>query len=218
MVFHVLNRAVGRRLLFRKEPDYEAFCRVLAEAVDRTGMRLLGFCLMPNHWHLLLWPRRDGDVSGFVRWLTTTHGNRYHAHYRTAGEGHVYQGRFKSFPVQDDRHLLIAWRYVERNAVRAGLVRKAEAWPWCSAAVRAPAQDGAEPPPWAQALLSEGPVDLPRNWAAIVNEPQTAAEERAVRASIARGAPLGDEQWAVRTAGRLAISLRPRGRPRKKGS
>ena len=91
-------------------------------------MRLLTYCLVPNHFHLLLWPREDGDLSAFMRWLTMTHTQRWHAHHSTAGTRHVYQRRYKSFPVQSGEHLLTVCRYVERNALCANLVQRAEEW------------------------------------------------------------------------------------------
>ncbi len=94
-VYHVLNRANGRLRLFQKDGDYAAFERVLAEAVRRLPVPVLAYCVMPNHWHLVLWPQADGDLSRFVGWLTLTHTQRWHAHYHTAGSGHVYQDRFK---------------------------------------------------------------------------------------------------------------------------
>ena len=115
-------------VLFEKDGDYAAFERVLQEAVDRLNPRLLGYCLMPNHWHLVLHPRADGDLSQFMRWLTVTHTQRCHAHRGTAGTGPVYQGRFESFPVQSDEHLLAVLRYVERNPLRANLVQRARHW------------------------------------------------------------------------------------------
>ena len=121
MVYHVLNRGNGRRKLFHKDADYEAFLELLAEALARLPMRMLGFCLMPNHWHLVLWPREDGDLSRFMRWLSNTHVRRYHQHYHSYGQGHVYQGRFKSFPVKDDGHLLTVLRYAETIFARSGL-------------------------------------------------------------------------------------------------
>jgi putative transposase len=130
--YHVLNRGNGRRTLFRKEADYAAFERILEQAVERLPMRVLGWCLMPNHWHLVLWPESDGQLSEFMRWLTVTHAQRLHAHRRDGAGGHVYQGRFKSFPVQEDHHFLVLMRYVERNALRANLVRRAEDWRWSS--------------------------------------------------------------------------------------
>ena len=131
-VYHVLNRAVGRARLFHKSADYAAFEKVLEEAKEWLPTRLLAYCVMPNHWHLVLWPEDDGDLSEFMRWLTVTHTQRWHAHRHTAGTGPLYQGRFKSFPIQDDDHFLTVCRYVERNALRAKLALKAEHWRWSS--------------------------------------------------------------------------------------
>jgi putative transposase len=103
-VYHALNRAGARLPLFQKDGDYEAFERVLAEALREHPTRLLAYCLMPNHWHVVLWPHQDGELTAFLRWLTHTHTMRWHAHYHTAGTGHLYQGRFKSFPVAADEH------------------------------------------------------------------------------------------------------------------
>lgn len=129
MVYHVLNRANARLKIFSSDDDYAAWERILAEAIERFDMRVLAYCLMPNHWHLLAWPRHDGDLSRFVGWLTLTHTQRWHAQRGSGGSGHLYQGRFKSFPVEGDDHYLNVARYVERNALRAVLVRRAEQWP-----------------------------------------------------------------------------------------
>jgi REP element-mobilizing transposase RayT len=110
-VYHVLNRANARMRIFDDEAGYDAFERVLLEAVERTQTRLLAYCLMPNHWHLIVWPRKDDELSRFVGWLTLTHTQRWHAHRRTTGSGHLYQGRFKSFPVQEDEHFYTVARY-----------------------------------------------------------------------------------------------------------
>jgi putative transposase len=119
IAYHALNRAVARLPLFEKEADFEAFERVLHEAHQRTPSRVLAYCVIPNHWHFVLWPKADGELTRFLRWLTHTHTMRWHAHHHTGGTGHLYQGRFKAFPVQSDAHLLTVLRYVERNAVRA---------------------------------------------------------------------------------------------------
>src|SRR3954471_21768914 len=111
LVYHVLNRSAGRFTLFRKDSDYEAFLRVLLDAHERHSLRLLGFCLMPNHWHFIAWPKDDGDLSAFFRWLAHTHAMRWRVSHRTVGYGPLYQGRFKSFPIQRDEHFLTACRY-----------------------------------------------------------------------------------------------------------
>jgi putative transposase len=233
MVYHVLNRANARLTLFETDADYEQFERVLAEAHRRTPMRTLAYCLMPNHWHFALWPREDADLSHFMRWLTVTHTQRWHAARGTAGSGHIYQGRFKSFPVQRRQPsraeraagaidtadpLWTLLRYVERNALRAGLVRRAQDWRWGS--------------PWRRthgdaeqrALLCDPPGGWPLDWLKLVNRPQTNAELEAVRQCVTRGRPMGSESWVTRIAEELGLAstLRPRGRPRstegKKGS
>jgi len=145
IVYHVLNRAVARLPLFEKPADYDAFLRVLAEALDKHPMRVLSFVLMPNHWHMVLWPERDGELSAFCRWLAHTHSMRWHAHYHTAGTGHIYQGRFKAFAVADDDHLCTVCRYVERNPVRANLVLSADQWRWSSLWRRLHGDDQARP-------------------------------------------------------------------------
>ena len=88
-VYHVLNRAVGRARLFAKPADYAAFEKALRQAWERSGMRLLSYLLMPNHWHLVVWPQRHGELSTYVQWLTVTHVRRWHAHHHTAGTGPV---------------------------------------------------------------------------------------------------------------------------------
>ena len=206
MCYHVLNRGNARAEVFHKDGDYSAFLELMAKANERLPLRILGYVLMPNHFHLVLWPRGDGDLSRWMQWLLTSHVRRYHRHYH--GSGHVWQGRFKAFPIDQGEHLLTVLRYVERNPLRAGLVAQAEAWAWSSLAWRG----GRRPE-----LLADWPVPCPRGWTAHVNSVQTGAEEAAVRRSIERGTPFGENRWAQRTAARLGLeaSLRPRGRPRK---
>lgn len=210
LAYHVINRGNGRMKLFGKQADYLAFQDVLQEAMRRTPTRLLAWCLMPNHWHLVIWPRKDGELTEFVRWLTHTHVQRWHAHRHSAGTGHVYQGRFKSFPIQEDEHLLSVCRYVERNAVRPSMVQKAQDWRWSSLWARL--HGGPELP----SLASEWPVHRPPDWVKFVNSPQTSSELEALRQSVKRCAPYGSATWVQRTAQRLNLqwTLRPRGRPR----
>jgi putative transposase len=208
--YHIMNRSVGRARIFRKDRDYEAFEKVLIQAKKRLPMRILGWCVMPNHWHLVLWPQGDGDLSEFMRWLTVTHTQRWHAAHDTSGTGPLYQGRFKSFPIQEDDHLLMVIRYVERNALRANLVERAGQWRWSSLWCR----EHGDP----IAVLDEGPIILPRDWLQHVQLPETEAELAALRQSVVRGLPFGHELWQQRTAKRLGLqsTLRPRGRPAKR--
>jgi putative transposase len=168
----------------------------------RVPMRLLSYCLMPNHWHLVLWPRADGELSEFMRLVTVTHTQRWHAHHQSAGTGPLYQGRFKSFPIQKDEHLLAVCRYVERNPLRARLVERAEQWQLGSLFLRGSAQ-----PPW---------LATPADWKRVVNRPQSQVEVEALQTSVRRGRPFGDDRWQAQTARalRLESTLRPRGRPR----
>lgn len=193
--------------MFHKDEDYAAFVKLIGEACERIDVRVLAYCLMPNHFHLVLWPRADGDLSRWMQWLLTSHVRRYHRH--DGSSGHVWQGRFKAFPIQQDEHLLGVIRYAERNALRADLVRRAEAWPWSSLKLRRP---GADP-----GFVVPGPVPLGADWIAHVNRVQTEAELAAIRHSIARGTPLGTERWQRIAARKLDLgsTLRPRGRPRK---
>ena len=214
LIYHVLNRSNGRATLFRKAADYEAFARTLAEAHERLPLRILSFCVMPNHWHFVVWPRRSADeeVSEFFRWLTVTHTQRWHAHHGTSGTGHLYQGRFKSFPIEQDEHFYTVARYVERNPLRAHLVERAEDWRYGSLGLRTAgaAQE--------QAILTPWPLPVPRQWVAHVNQPQSEAEADAVRRSIRKSAPFGGEAWTRRTVEALGLehTQRPPGRPRQK--
>ena len=208
MCYHVLNRGNAQGEVFHKDGDFASFLDLIAAANERLPLRVLGYALMPNHFHLVLWPQGDGDLSRWMQWLLTSHVRRYHRHYESSG--HVWQGRFKAFPIEQDDHLRTVLRYVERNPLRAGLVRRAEAWPWSSLSWRA---SGKRPE-----MLSDWPVPCPRNWLSIVNGVETEAELSDLRRSIARGAPFGDAQWSKRVARQLGLeaSLRPRGRPRKR--
>ncbi len=201
-------------ILERSTEDYNAFERILREAVERTETRLLAYCIMPNHWHLVLWPREDGELSRFIGWLTLTHTQRWHAHRHSAGSGHVYQGRFKSFPIQEDDHLYSVARYVERKALRARLTTQAERWRWCSLYrwLRNSAED--------RNLLAAWPVPRQAGWVNHVNTPQTEAELAAIRRSVTRGNPFGDEPWMATAVRELSLesTLRPRGRPKKENN
>jgi len=214
LVYHVLNRSVASFPLMRAGKDRDAFLRVLIEAAGRwPGVRVLGWCVMSTHWHLMLWPKRDGEMKLFMHWLTLTHASRWRTSRHSVGQGPLYQGRYKSFPVRSDEHYLVALRYVERNALRAKLSARAEDWAWSSLHTRVNDPGDSE----LREIISQGPLPLPADWARVVNGPQTAAEEAALATCLKRGRPFGDERFAQQTARKLGLTscFREPGRPRK---
>jgi len=208
MVFHVLNRGVGRMRIFEVDEDYAAWERTIEETLRVAPIRICAYCWMPNHWHLLLWPRSSDGLSQFMQRVTNMHTQRWQRAKHRVGYGHLYQGRFKSFPVESDEHFYGVARYVERNALRAGLVARAEQWPWGSLRRRVSGPRGS--------LLADWPLPVPRDWIEYVNQPQTEAELDAIRRCLRRGSPYGTEVWSGQAAERLGLesTLRPRGRPR----
>jgi putative transposase len=208
IVYHVLNRGNARQTVFSRDEDYTAFIRAVSQACEQYPLRVLAYCVLPTHFHLVLWPHRDGDLSRWMQWAQNAHVRRHHQLNHSSG--HLWQGRYKAFPIAPDDHLLAVLRYVEGNPLRAGLVREAQDWPWSSlrwlpGAVGAPL------------ALDPGPVPRPADWLALVNQPQTEAELARLRASVNRGSPFGEPAWQQETAVRLSLqhTLRPRGRPRK---
>ncbi|MBI2298530.1 MAG: transposase [Armatimonadetes bacterium] len=206
-IYHVLNRGNGQATVFHDDGDYAAFAASVGDACERRPVGVLAWCLMPNHFHLVLQPALDGALSPFMQWLMTAHVRRYHR--RHGGGGHVWQGRYRSFPVQADDHLTTVLRYVERNPLRAGLVARAEGWPWSSLRCC----DDVRRPTW----MADSPVARGRDWLEFVNAAQTDGELEALRGALARGRPYGQRDWQVAAAERLGLesTLRSRGRPRK---
>jgi len=184
----------------------------MIEAHDRHPIRILSYCVLSNHWHFVVWPEEDGQLTGFFRWLAHTHAMRFRVSHRTVGFGHLYQGRFKSFPVQSDEHLLTVLRYVERNPLAAGLVRRAQLWRWSSLWARMHGDDEIK------ALLSPWPVERPVDWTERVNAPLTPKELERVRVSIERSRPYGEDNWVRQTVSQLCLehTVRPEGRPPKR--
>ena len=213
MIFHVLNRANARARIFAKDGDYAAFERVLCETLARKPMRILGYLVMPNHWHMVLWPEHDGDLAAFMQRLTTTHVRGWHLHRKTVGCGHLYQGTYKSFPIEVDEHLLTVLAYVERNALRAGLVERAEDWRWSSLWRWRHAEVTEDVPP-----LTPWPVERPRQWLFQVNRPPADSELKSLQTAVQRGRPFGSEIWQAMTARKLGLesTFHPRGRPKKR--
>ncbi len=213
LVYHVLNRANARVQIFDTDKDYQLFEQILEEGKEKYGMRILAYCIMPNHWHLVLHPVNDGDLKNFIGWITNTHTRRWHVAKKSVGEGHLYQGRYKSFLCEEDHHFITLVRYVERNAKKANLVRKAELWKWSSVWRR---YSGATSQ---QKLLSPWLVPEPRQYLKFLNTPQTKSEEDAIEISIKKNIPFGTDVWrdAMIETYDLEQTTRGVGRPKNGG-
>lgn len=200
--YHVINRGNGRATVFHKPQDYEAFLSLLADAKKRHRMKLLGFCLLPNHFHLVLELADQTALSQFMQWLLTSHVRRYHKHYGSSG--HIWQGRFKSFPVQRDEHLMTVLRYVLQNPVRAGLSDTVHEWPWSSARRRQ--------------LVDRSPVDEENRSQEQLESRLDEVQVATIRECLNRQRPFGQSEWQAETASKFGLgsTLRPRGRPRTK--
>jgi putative transposase len=205
--YHVINRGNQKSQVFHEAADYSQFLALICRAQERLSLPILAACLMPNHIHLVVRPVADSDLARWTHWIFTTHVRWYHAKYSTTGR--VWQGRFKAFIVQEDHHLLTLMRYVERNALRANLVERAEDWRWGSLAWRR-----ARPAP---VELMPSPVPLPSYWRQYTNDPQTAVELAEIRTCVQRQRPFGSAEWVARQAVELGVSpsLAAMGRPRK---
>ena len=206
-IYHVLNRGNGKQKVFHKIQDYKAFIDLMKEAKDRYSVRIFAYCLMPNHFHIILMSLKAEELSKWMQWLMTSHVRRYHKHYGTSG--HIWQGRFKSFIIQEDNHLLTVIRYVEGNPVRAGLVNSAKDWLWSSHRETV----GEE----SHFLTNEIPIELPEDWNRYVDEALTEKELQKLNQSINRQSPYGTLEWQMKVATELGLesTLRSRGRPRK---
>jgi putative transposase len=162
-VYHVYNRRTDRQRLFPSPRAYDEFLHLLEIGRERYNVRICAFCAMETHWHQGIWIRDEDGVTAaakYLRWLSSIHALRFRSASDTRGHGHVYQDRYKSLVVNDDDHYLTLVRYIEANPVVAGLVDRAERWPWSSLAERVSGR---------RRILDDGPVPLPENWADIVN-------------------------------------------------
>ena len=210
-IYHVLNRANGRVQIFHTDEDYQHFESLLLEGVALAGMRILAYCIMPNHWHLVLHPHNDGDMSEFMRWVTTTHVRQRRTKTKSVGDGHLYQGTYKSFPIETDHHLHTVIRYAEQNPLRAKLVTQVEDWQWSSLYRRQ--RNNRED----QKLLASLPTELPVNYLESVNTILSKDDVEQVRHSIVKGAPYGSTNWIGEMVEKynLGSTLRSPGKPKK---
>ena len=200
-IFHIINRGNGGAVVFHKDTDYQAFLDLLEAGKSKFSVRVLAFCVMPNHFHIVVQPETEATLSPFMKWWQTTHARRYHRHY--GSHGHLWQGRFKNFPIERDEHLLIVLRYVLRNPVRAKLVRRTAEWRWSS--LQHPS------------LVDHWPVPVPADWSRWIEQPLFAHELAQVRTCVNRQSPFGFPSWQEQCASDLGLesTLRPPGRPCK---
>jgi len=203
--YHVISRGNNRTRVFHEPPDYAGFLALVSEAQARVPLDLLAACVMPNHFHFVLRPDSAPKLAIWVHWLLTSHAARHHRKNKSSGR--IWEGRFKAFAIQHDRHLITVMRYVERNALRARIVERAEDWPWGSLAWRKGVSCGP--------VLAGSPVPLPARWGDYVNAPQSLAELSVLRECANRQRPYGDDSWVGTAATELHVSssLRRPGRP-----
>jgi putative transposase len=179
-----MNRGNERQTIFHNDNEYASFVQLIRRACKRQPIKVLAFCLMPNHFHLCVQTTSDGELGKCFQWLMTAHVSQFRKSY--PGHGHVWQGRFKAFPAQDGRHLLTVLRYIERNPVRANLVAAADMWPWSSAY------------PACTLELAEWPVRKPPDWLLRLREDDVDLAE--VRTCANVETPYGQADWTRRIA------------------
>jgi putative transposase len=216
LVYHALNRGNNRAAVFRADDDFVAFLHALAGTQARYPFHLYGYCLMPDHFHLLLQPGAGQSISRILQSLTVAH--TWQLHKAHGSVGHIWQGRFKSPVIQDDDHLLTVLRYLEANPLRAGLVTDLRHYRWSSYPFHGLGETDelvTELPGWQRLGKTEAARRV--YWRRWVNRPLAEQELADVRRAVTTGRPFGSPSWVETTARRLGVELvsRPRGRPRK---
>ena len=194
---HVTQRGNRRQQVFFGEQDYAAYSRLLAAGCRAADVAVWGYCLMPNHVHLILVP---ADPDGLRAALGEAH-RRYtrHVNMREGWRGYLWQGRFASFPM-DESYLLACARYVELNPVRAGLVRRARDWKWSSARAHLAGRDD-------ELVTVEPLLSLVPDWAAFLRVAVDDDAREAIRAAERTGRPLGSEGFTAQLERRLGRRL-----------
>lgn len=205
-IYHIINRGNMRMQIFDDQDDYEYFLELLKKGAEKERISVHAYCLLPNHFHLLLSPMHEGSLSRMMQWVMTSHVRYYHRKNKTSG--HVWQGRYKSFIIEKESYYISVMRYIEANALRAGLVTKGEEWIYGSLHERVSTE---------KILLSEPLIEIGDDWVSYVNEPMKIYELEKIRNSVNRQAPLGEEGWQIEVASQYGLlsTLGNRGRPKK---
>ncbi len=209
-IFHVINRSNARWDIFKIDKDFQGVLKSLQETLELIPIDIFAFCVMSNHWHFIVKPKTNGDMGQFFGKFTQKATQRWHTKHGTVGSGHLFQGRFKSFLVEKDEYFLQLVKYVEANALRAKIVKKAEEWPWSSLSLKL------KNPGLAQKLLAPWPIEVPKNYLTLVNLPVPKVQLDNIRTSIEKSRPFGSEFWVGRQANKynLGFTLRKPGRPK----
>ena len=204
-IYHVINRGNMRMDVFNDTQDFDYFLTLIETGLDKYAIELHAYCLMTNHFHLLLVPQKEKVLSQFMQWLMTSHVRYYYQKNKTSG--HIWQGRFKSFIVEQDSYHLTLIRYIEANALRAKMVERAQDWKYGSLSERL----------FATYSLLHKPYLALEDWVECVNQPQAPAEMVSIRNSVQRQAPLGTKKWVEKTAEKLGLTstINKQGRPKK---
>ena len=207
---HITQRGNRRMETFFCEEDYQVYMDLMAEWCARSGVAIWGYCLMPNHVHLIAVPDTEEALG---RAIGEAH-RRYtrHVNFREGWRGHLWQGRFASFPM-DERYLLAAARYVELNPVRARMTVTPEAYRWSSAAAHLAGRD--------DRLVKVKPLlDIvgggPAAWANFLAGGLADEEGDDLRRHVRTGRPLGGDAFVERLERTLGRSLK-RQKPGRKG-
>lgn len=205
-IYHVLNRGNDKKKIFHTNGDYAIFINLIERAKGLFPVKIYAYCLMPNHYHFVMSSDKAINISKFVHWLATSHAHRYHKYYGTTG--HIWEGRYKSFMVQQDSYLLMVLRYVEANPVRGGLVISAKDWEWSSLRQRIKLSD--------KSIIDQCDISLPNNWADYINEPLNNYEIKKLRKSVIRQRPYGEKKWQLDVGNKFGLisTLRSQGRPK----
>lgn len=185
VVYHVMNRAIRNLSPFQTDRDYLEFEKILRRALEKYKVRVISYCIMPNHWHLLLWPCATGVLSRFVQWISSVHAKLWNRTHSAVGRGAIYQSRYKSIPVKSDGHLLVAMRYVEQNPLRAGLVKKPRHWRWSSAHERTLKLRNVTP------IITTEQTPVPPDFVSELDERTSRVELGVIRTHIRKSIPFG---------------------------